>query len=365
MHKSQVFEGNLKMKKSFVFLTAIFICSLSFAQNFVNPEDVSLQNDYVEASINERFFLAGNKTKKTITCFETVYDKDLYPQLLQKWQIPRYWENEGLAVQLSNNGEYCILDNRYGYTEREPDKNDVLFWVYKNGKLYDAVKRGRYLKAVKKVLEAQEKEWSQKIKLSKKVEINDICVYNKGLRLATFWFDDMNEDAIYETFLWYDFDSKKFEDSLELAKNQCSNSFYIIAKKFSDAESLIKDKADKEKFRRVLEKIMPLAKEAEKNNGKNYRFRMHTYEGDGFKLTVTIPRNAISGIVVLEEFTYSDSEEVIVFYILDDIYDFAIRVRNGGKISPEHKNEWTRAPDLVYLFETKKGIVKILGKESL
>ncbi|MCR5318449.1 MAG: hypothetical protein K6E22_09505, partial [Treponema sp.] len=67
--------------------------------------------------------------------------------------------------------------------------------------------------------------------------------------------------------------------------------------------------------------------------------------------------------VVLEEFTYSDSEEVIVFYILDDIYDFAIRVRNGGKISPEHKNEWTRAQDLVYLFETKKGDVKILGAD--
>jgi hypothetical protein len=217
MHKSQVFEGNLKMKKSFVFLTAIFICSLSFAQNFVNPEDVSLQNDYVEASINERFFLAGNKAKKTITCFETVYDKDLYPQLLQKWQIPRYWENEGLAVQLSNNGEYCILDNRYGYTEKEPDKNDVLFWVYKNGKLYDAVKRGRYLKAVKKVIEpdvndAKIQEWFRKLKVSERFELYDIGIYNTGLRLGIHWFDDndINEDRIrYPALLWYDFDSKK------------------------------------------------------------------------------------------------------------------------------------------------------------
>lgn len=382
MHKSQVFEGNLKMKKSFVFLTAIFICSLSFAQNFVNPEDVSLQNDYVEASINERFFLAGNKAKNSMTCFEAVYDKGLRKQFIQKWQIPRYWENEMCCVLLSNNGEYCVLDNRYDYTKEDSDKNDVLFWVYKDGKLYDVVNREKYLNAIKKVIEpdvndAKIQEWFRKLKVSERFELYDIGIYNTGLRLGIYWFDDndINEDRIrYPTLLWYDFDSKKIEGSLKLVRKQGSHSFDVIAKKFSDAESLIKDKADKEKFCRALEKIMMLAKDADKYLYGDFQLRGLNYANDDFKLTVTIPLKMITvtvphysllGLVTLEQFSYSDGKEKIDFFILDDIYDFAIRVRNGGKISPEHKNDWTRAPDLVYLFETKKGIVKILGKESL
>lgn len=161
---------------------------------------------------------------------------------------------------------------------------------------------------------------------------------------------------------------------MKLVRKQGSHSFDVIDKKFSDAESLIKDEADKEKFCRALEKIMTLAKDADKYVCGDFQLRGLNYANDDFKLTVTIPLKMITvtvphysllGLVTLEQFSYSDGKEKIDFFILDDIYDFAIRVRNGGKISPEHTDGWTRAPDLVYLFETKKSIVKILGKESL
>lgn len=355
----------LKVKTTSIFISLIFMCLASCSRTeaqeiryFLAKDEAGTPYDYIDPTQTEHFLLAGDESNKTMTCFEDSMDENYNRIFIEKWKIPRYWPNERLLVQVSNNGEFCVLDNKDEYTEKTFEKKDILFWVYKNGKLYDTITRGKYLKELKKILDPD-------IKLSDKLEVCDIEVFINGLKLDTFYFDSESDDAIYEIFLWYDFDTKKFLNATQLRADQCKIAFDVLAKKFSDAEKLIEDNDDKAKFRRAFEKIMPFEKDAPTDT--RFRWRVRTYEDGDVTVYSVLPSEDFRGMKALERFQYKEGETVIDFFILDDVYDFAIRIPNGGKFSQElNLSEEELAnllvPDLVYMFETKKGIVKTDGK---
>ena len=303
--------------------------------------------DYTRKTRTEHFFLGGNKAKNTITCV----DNDFF---LERWQIPRYWPNEGLRVQLSNDGVFCVLDNRDEYLEEPFEKKDVLFWVYKNGLLYDTITREKYLTELEKIL-------GPDIKINDNVEVEVNDIYINGLRLDTYYYekdddyDGYSYEHVNEIFLWYDFDTKKFLNSNKLRADQCKIAFDVLAKKFPDAEKLIDNKEHKKISHSAFEKIMPFAKDAPTDT--TYRRIVRTYADGDFTVQSILPDNKFEGMAALEKFVYSEEKTRIEFFILDDIYDFAIRIQKGS----EWEIEYQTVPTLIYMFDTKRGIVLIDG----
>ncbi len=354
----------LNVKKTAIFVTLIFMslaaCSRENAQetrHFLAKDKYGTPYDFIATSRTGHFYLAGDKLNKTMTCFEFDVDENYRKTFTEKWQISGYLPNENSLAWLSNNGEFCAIDNKDEYTEKTFEKKDILFWVYKNGKLYDTITRGKFIKKLEKILGPD-----AKVSADLEVEVNEI--YINGLRLETYYYDKEYDYAgadddefvpVNDIYLWYDFDTKNFLNSNKLRADQCKIAFDVLAKKFSDAEKLIEDNDDKAEFRRAFEKIMPFKKDAPTDT--TYRWYVKTYADGNFKVQSIVPRDRFEGMEALERFVYYEDETQIDFFILDDVYDFAIRIQKGT----EWEIEYRPTQPLIYMFDTKKSIVKIQG----
>jgi hypothetical protein len=118
------------MKK--LVLIPVLICFLFFT--FADEPMLPPQN-YTNFFANGRYMLVCDATKKETTCYEIV-DPTADVETEEKWRIPRW----GLYSYLSENGEFCVLDDWGGLIPLDYDAEYVLYVVFKNGTEYAKIK---------------------------------------------------------------------------------------------------------------------------------------------------------------------------------------------------------------------------------
>ena len=120
-----------EMIKKLVLIPAL-ICFLFFT--FADEPMLPPQN-YTKLFADGRFMLICDATKKETTCYELVgASAAVVPE--EKWSIPKWRQ----FVYLSENGEFCVLDDWGGLIPLNYDMEYVLFVVYKNGVEYTKIR---------------------------------------------------------------------------------------------------------------------------------------------------------------------------------------------------------------------------------
>ena len=120
-----------EMIKKLVLISALF-CFLFCA--FADEPMLPPQN-YTKLFADGRFMLICDATKKETTCYELA-DFVTKVESEEKWRIPRW----GLYSYLSENGEFCVLDDWGGLIPLDYDAEYVLYVVFKNGTEYAKIK---------------------------------------------------------------------------------------------------------------------------------------------------------------------------------------------------------------------------------
>ncbi|MBP5176510.1 MAG: hypothetical protein ILP07_11460 [Treponema sp.] len=121
------------MKSIIRFIILMFLAVPIFADEPMPPPET-----YTICSQNKRYFLICDAEENLTTCYELfvpeeyVTDSDSLYFAREKWNIPQWY----LYARVSNNGEFCILDDWGGLVHPDFGTDYVLFMVYRNGEEY-------------------------------------------------------------------------------------------------------------------------------------------------------------------------------------------------------------------------------------
>ena len=118
------------MKKKFLLTAAFFVFTFSFASVSADEPLPSLPESYTKFSQNKEFFLIADGENGTTTCYKMTKNGSE-----ERWRIPAW----SYFAYISDNGKFCVLDDKGGLLNLDSDKNTVLFAVYLNGELYDQI----------------------------------------------------------------------------------------------------------------------------------------------------------------------------------------------------------------------------------
>ena len=118
------------MKKITLFLALICFLFFTFADEPMLPPQ-----NYTKLFADGRFMLICDATKKETTCYEMVgASAAVVPE--EKWSISKGRQ----FAYLSENGEFCVLDDWGGLIPLDYDAEYVLYVVFKNGTEYAKIK---------------------------------------------------------------------------------------------------------------------------------------------------------------------------------------------------------------------------------
>ena len=129
------------MKKLLLFIVLFCFLFCAFADEPMLPPE-----NYTKLFEDGRFMLVCDTSKKETTCYE-LSESGVDVEYREKWRIPRW----GQYAYLSENGEFCVLDDWGGLIPLDYDEEYVLFVVFKNGaeyakiKLFDVIRDGKNL----------------------------------------------------------------------------------------------------------------------------------------------------------------------------------------------------------------------------
>lgn len=116
------------MKKNILNILFVFLANLIFCDE--SPLTTATYNKY---SNNKLYYLHIDYENDITCCYETK-KKDSAPI----WKIPGWYSN----IYVSDDGIYCIffVNGMENLLDKNFDKNDTLFKIFKNGKEYDSKK---------------------------------------------------------------------------------------------------------------------------------------------------------------------------------------------------------------------------------